>query len=71
MWREKAGRESLDVAGALGLSEGDVTATSGGFGNTRQQVGLQFVFMNKFHFAKATKKKKRKKKASNTPGCTG
>lgn len=57
MWQERAGRESLDVAAALGLSEGDVTATSGGFGNTRQQDGLQFVFMNKFHFAKAPKKK--------------
>lgn len=45
MWQERAGRErssSLeqpDAAGALGLSESSVTATSGGLVNTRQQVG--------------------------------
>lgn len=63
-----AGEGREGEPGALGLSEGDVTATSGRFGSTCQQDGLQFVFINKFYFAKATKKKK---KASNTPGCTG
>lgn len=38
--------------------------------STHQQVGFQVAFMNKFHFATATVKKKRKR-AGNTPGCTG
>lgn len=34
----------------------------------QEQVGLRFVFMNKFHFARATKKKK---SHNTTPGCIG
>jgi len=47
------GTPAQSVAGALGLSGPRLA----GLRNTRQQLGLRFVFMNRIHFARATKKK--------------